>query len=115
MKSKPKGPLPIFGYWKYYDDSYDWNDSDESLSNKLLRPDLNKSRVKLQEGGMSEAEADLYVRSGFVYESFSKQIIDRYYGGALLSSDSRTRFSLEEFCKREWRAEKRVQVRSAES
>src|SRR5215472_17516496 len=112
MNSKTKLPLSILGYWKYYDDRYDWNGSDEPFS---FRPDLNESRDKLQEGGLSEAEADRYVRSGFVYEPFSELIIDRYYGGLLRSSDSRTRFFLEDFCKREWEAGNHVQVRSANS
>ena len=32
------------GYWEYYDDNYDWDDSGE-----LCRPDLDLTRTKLQE------------------------------------------------------------------
>jgi hypothetical protein len=48
---------------------------------------------------MSEREAQRFVDSGFVYEELSNTIIDRYYGGALMSTDLRTRFQVEDFCK----------------
>jgi len=97
-------------YWNYYDNDYDWDDSHE-----ITRPDLTVSRNKLQEAGMSEAEAIDFVDSGFVYEELSDSIIDRYYGGPVMSTDMRTRFPLREFCKREWLFKNHVQMRSAKN
>lgn len=73
-------------YWNYYSDDYEWDDEGE-----LMRPDHNGSRDRLVKEGMSESEAQKYVSSGFVHVEETDTIIDRYYGGALMSTDLRTR------------------------
>ncbi|WP_035615293.1 FRG domain-containing protein [Haloferula sp. BvORR071] len=70
---------------------------------------------ELQKAGSSEEEARKYVDSGYVYNDTSGTIIDRYYGGLLLSTDLRTRFEIGEFGK--WPAwlNNRVWVKAAAS
>lgn len=97
-------------YWRFYQDAFDWDDS-----HQLMRPDLKQSVAKLQEAGMSESEAERCVKSGFVYEEISNSIIDRYYGGALMSTDLRTRFSINEFCKLDFKPKNNTRVHIAES
>lgn len=98
------------GYWNYYQDDFSWDDSHE-----LLRPDLTQSRSKLIEAGLSVDEAHRYVSSGFVYQERSDTFIDRYYGGALLSTDMRTRFPFSHLPFRDPRPQSRVRVCRARS
>jgi len=97
-------------YWRYYQDAFDWDDSGQ-----LMRPDLKQSVTKLQEAGMPEREAQRFVESGFVYEELSNSIIDRYYGGALMSTDLRTRFPIKEFCKLDLKPQNDTRVHVATS
>ena len=75
-------------YWSYYDDDYPWEASDDDLS-----PDIAKTLERLGAAGFSEGEALELVSSGYVSFADYEFIIDRYYGGALLSVDNRTRFT----------------------
>jgi len=97
-------------YWRFYHNAFDWDDSRE-----FMRPDLKLSVAKLQEAGMSEAESKRCVESGFVYEELSNSIIDRYYGGALLTTDLRTRFPIKEFCKLDLQPKNNTRIHIAES
>lgn len=98
------------GYWNYYSDNYEWDDEGE-----LVRPDLAQSRAKLVEAGMSETDAQRYVASGFVYSKWSDTFIDRYYGGALMSVDARTRVRPSDLIQWPIEPQNRVWVKNATS
>ena len=98
------------GYWNYYDDNFDWDDAGERH-----RPDLALSHAKLLETGLSDEAAWRYVASGFIYQRYSDTIIDRYYGGELLSMDGRTRFACRGFSLRDKKPASSVRVHRAQS
>ncbi|PQA78929.1 FRG domain-containing protein [Rhodoferax sp. TS-BS-61-7] len=75
------------GYWKYYSDSFGWNET------AFFQPldDLHTKDV-LKSAGLSEAQANGLIASGYVCVPHSDVVIDRFYGGPLASSDSVSRF-----------------------
>lgn len=79
-------------YWKYYKDDFNWDHN-----SFLPPPDLTITRQRFSEMGLSASEAESFVKSGYVLEEIGDNIIDRYYGGALLSSDLRTHISTSHF------------------
>lgn len=81
------------GYWRYYDDAFDWDDS-----GSWFRPNLDRSLEVFQANGMTEEEAQRHVNSGYVCFDEFDVVIDRYYGGALSSYDLRCRFPSKDFC-----------------
>lgn len=97
-------------HWSYYDDTFDWDDSGAEM-----RPDLDLSRAKFLEAGLSASEAQRLVASGYFYEKHTGNIIDRYYGGLFIPTDMRTRFPIGEFAEMDHTAKSKVQVRSARS
>ena len=78
-----------FGYWEYYVDSFDWR-------NGRTVPDLAHTRSTYKRIGIPADEADALIRSGFVMLT-PNVVVDRYYGGALTSSDLRTRIFVDQF------------------
>ena len=79
-------------YWDYYKANFDW-------PNGYLPPNLEKTRQIYSELGLGSAEADALISSGYV-NIHGDMIIDRYYGGALMSSDFATRIHKDDFA--EW-------------
>lgn len=79
-------------YWDYYCDNFDWPDG-------LLRPNLDATRQIYGELGIPAEEVHALIASGFVH-IYGDTIIDRYYGGALISSDGITRIHKKSF--RDW-------------
>ena len=79
-------------HWQYYNDNFDWPSS-ASL------PDMEATRKFYSDLGLSAPEADTLIASGYVSLT-GQTIIDRYYGGALLSSDGTTRIDRALF--KEW-------------
>jgi hypothetical protein len=96
-------------YWNYYDEKFDWDDSNESL-----RPDLDLTRKKFDQIGLSQSEIEACVSSGYVILE-NDVVIDRFYGGALLSADMRTRFPLDRFLSSTSSAPYRSSIRNASS
>lgn len=76
-------------YWDYYAASFDWPDG-------TLIPDLGATHKLYSELGVSPQEAESLVTSGYVSID-GETIIDRYYGGALSSSDLITRIHRTQF------------------
>jgi|GEM_PF-1105647 len=102
-------PLTV-PYWSYYEEDFEWPD------HRLYRSaDPKQTLTVLQEAGMMETDAIQYVKSGYVYCKISGTIIDRYYGGALMSRDPRCRWTPEEFCEKSWRPQNGVKVFDARS
>ncbi|TSK06590.1 MAG: FRG domain-containing protein [Geobacter sp.] len=83
--------MDYFGYWQYFDDDFEWDDAGQ-----LVLPDLSLTRRKFAEIGLSDTEIEAFIRSGYVM-AMGDVVIDRFYGGALLSSDSRTRIRVDNF------------------
>ena len=84
------------GYWDYYRTDFDWNDKDE-----LVVPDLELTRARFSEIGYNEVEIEAFVRSGYVVHPIADTVVvDRFYGGALASTDERTRIAARDF--RQW-------------
>ncbi|MEI7181950.1 FRG domain-containing protein [Pectobacterium carotovorum] len=81
-----------YGYWNYYSDDFDW-------PNNCYPPNLEKTRQIYSDLGLQTAEAEALISSGYV-NIHGDIIIDRYYGGALASSDSATRIHKDYFS--EW-------------
>lgn len=81
-----------YGYWNYYNDEYDWPTG-------FVCPDIEATRRIYADLKIPEREADALIASGFV-NIMGDTIIDRYYGGALASSDGCTRIHKENFL--EW-------------
>lgn len=73
-------------YWQYYKDDFSWGHN-----SWFPPPDLNLTRQRFSEMGFSALEVEGFVNSGYVLEEMNDNIIDRYYGGNLASSDFRTR------------------------
>ncbi|MNX78774.1 FRG domain protein [compost metagenome] len=80
------------GYWNYYKDSFNW-------PNGYLPPNLEKTRQIYLELGLQATEVEALIASGYV-NIHDDMIIDRYYGGALASSDFATRIRKDDFL--EW-------------
>ena len=81
-------------YWDYYDEDFAWDDADAPI-----KPDLNFSRKRFAQIGMTDGEIEEYLASGyFVFPN--DLVVDRFYGGALHSSNGRTRIPLESFLER---------------
>jgi hypothetical protein len=76
-------------YWDYYEDNFDW-------PNSYLPPNLEKTRQIYSDLGLQAAEAEALISSGYV-NIHGDMIIDRYYGGALASSDLATRIRKDDF------------------
>jgi hypothetical protein len=80
-------------YWSYYRDDFDWDDQGE-----LVAPDFALTRARFAEMGFAENEIESFVRSGYwVIPINSSVVIDRFYGGALLPPDDRTRIHVRDF------------------
>lgn len=80
-------------YWDYYRDDFDWNDDHERLT-----PDFDLTRARFVEMGYADDEVEAFIRSGYAVEPIADTvIIDRFYGGALMSSDYRTRIPARDF------------------
>jgi hypothetical protein len=79
-------------YWDYYSSSYDWPDG-------ALTPDLQATHRLYSELGVPQPDAEALVASGYVSLD-GESVIDRYYGGALRSTDSLTRIPRDQFI--EW-------------
>ncbi len=79
-------------YWDYYNEEFDWKDGGP-------QPDIVATRQIYSELGIPPNEAEALVASGYVNVR-GDTIIDRYYGGALLSSDGLTRIHKQSFA--EW-------------
>jgi hypothetical protein len=82
-------------YWKYYDPDFDWDDAAE-----LVRPDPDWTRERFAERGFSESEIAALIASGYVMVKPFDVVIDRFHGGALSSTDGRTRVASSQL--REW-------------
>lgn len=76
-------------YWEYYDDNFDWNSE-----NMIAKPDFEYTIQLLQKNGVSKDNAIELYKSGYVCIPEYEVLIDRFYGGPLLSYDLKTRFSL---------------------
>lgn len=100
-----------WGYWKYFSDDFSW--TSESRSARL--PNAKRSVERFTDLGMSEDEADAYVRSGYVVNDISDTVIDRYYGGLLPSYDLRSRFPIRDFLARDATFKRDVKVFNAHS
>jgi FRG domain len=93
-------------YWSYYDPSFQW-----SLGPKFEKA-LDASRSAFASAGFTAAQADRLVESGYVV--VGSNVIDRYYGGLLLSTDGRSRIPLGHFFKG-GKSNDRVRVYQAKS
>jgi FRG domain len=81
-------------YEDYYEQDFSWPEQGHG-------PDLNLTRETFHELGLSPDQVDRLLRSGFVIcERAPSVVIDRYYGGELLSTDHRTRIYTDHFV--EW-------------
>lgn len=100
--------MNLGGYWNYYDKSYKWN-----YQNPLIN--LNYTRSKFIGIGMSEEEAEKYIKSGYVCLEQVDIVIDRFYGGCLTSPDFRTRFPLNKFNLQDTVIKKNIWVEKAKS
>jgi len=76
-------------YWNYFRDDYDWPDN-------FIRPDIARTRQIFEQAGIPPEEHDTLIESGYV-NVMGDTIIDRYYGGPLMSIDSITRFDMGTF------------------
>jgi len=75
-----------FGYWNYYSDDFDWNESPRlDVENKQDTLELFKGN------GINETEANHLWESGYVCPKGLDIVIDRYYGGVLSSCDTVSR------------------------
>ncbi len=82
--------MKLGGYWNYYDKDYKWNYQNPNIN-------LNYTRTKFMSIGMSEEEAEKHINSGYICLEHVDVVVDRFYGGCLMSSDFRTRFPLDKF------------------
>ena len=76
-------------YWDYYRPDYTWNDGGS------FPTDLQETEEAFAKAGFSDAQVRNLVSSGYVISR--DLVIDRYYGGRLLSSDMRSRIKLSHF------------------
>lgn len=80
---------PDRGYWEYYNDEFDWPDG-------FIKPNIKATRKIYAELNIPTMEVEALIASGFV-NIHGDTIIDRYYGGALMSSDGVTRIHKNQF------------------
>ncbi len=75
------------GYWKYYSDSFGWNEP------PFFQP-LDDFHTKdiFKSAGLSDTQVNELIASGYVCVPHSDVVIDRFYGGAIASYDSVSRF-----------------------
>jgi len=93
-----------FGYWNYYSVSFGWNEP------PFFQPlDDFHTKDVFKSAGLSDTQANELIASGYVCVPHSDVVIDRFYGGALASCDSVSRFrpdQLQELfsepCSRSW-------------
>jgi hypothetical protein len=95
-------------YWDYYKDDFDWPEDKARLDYLAL------TRRRFAELGLSEAEIESFIRSGYVMAE-DDVVIDAYYGGLLLGADLRTRIPVQDFVKHFDLAGSNVPVASATS
>src|SRR5580704_4001118 len=75
-------------YWWYYDENFEWPSGE-------LKPDLQLTRDTLEDIGISSKDVEKLIHSGYVMNRYAPRVlIDRYYGGALMSSDLVTRIPI---------------------
>ena len=77
-------------YWDYYDDSFDWPNAQFSI------PDIHRTMHRFAELGFSISEIEALIESGYAIHE-GDVVIDRYYGGLLMSADGMTRFRADHF------------------
>lgn len=76
-------------YWNYFKDDFDWPDN-------FVRPDIARTRQIFEQAGIPAEEHNTLIESGYVNVR-GDTIIDRYYGGPIMSIDSITRFDMDTF------------------
>lgn len=79
-------------YWDYYNEKFGW-------PNGIVKPDIEKTLSIYRELGISDNDSEDLIQSGYVC-IHGETIIDRYYGGAVLSSDCISRIHKNYF--KEW-------------
>lgn len=73
-------------YWCYYNKNFEWPE------NHLIKANISQTREVFSKLNFNESETNDLIESGFItLDSYPDLIIDRYYGGALASSDFSTR------------------------
>jgi hypothetical protein len=96
-------------YWELLQGQMDWRDnSSETLRN------LEFTRLKFSEIGLSKDEINDYIDSGYVVFP-NEVVVDRYYGGELLSFDNCTRIPIDSFLRVRAEAKCSVSVYQAKS
>jgi len=95
-------------YWNYYNKEYTWNCENRNVN-------LEYTRSKFLGIGMSEEEAEKYIRSGYICLEHVDVVVDRFYGGLLMSTDFRTRFPLNNFNLKNTHFKKNIWVKKAKS
>lgn len=96
------------GYWQYYEPDYKWDAYDSS--------DFEHTLDLLKKNGISTENALKLVKSGYICLFGSEVLIDRFYGGAISSYDSLTRFPLHNASSiLETKASSRVNVKKVKS
>lgn len=78
-------------YWQYYDSKFGWD-----TPAGLMEPDIKEVIKLFVHAGYELEQAKELVKSGFIYIPEANIVIDRYYGGALSSSNFKNRFPLEQ-------------------
>lgn len=100
--------MGLGSYWNYYDKDYKWNYQNHNIN-------LNYTRTKFMSIGMSEKEAEKYINSGYICLEHVDVVVDRFYGGCLMSPDFRTRFPLDKFNLQHSVMKKNIWVEKAKS
>lgn len=84
-----KGKKLARSYWDYYKGEYTWNDEGRfPIDQKLTEDSFSKI-------GFDDAQVQDLMRSGYIV--LGDLVVDRYYGGRLLSCDFRSRIRLDQF------------------
>ena len=73
------------GYWKYYSEAFDWNDSVCEMV------DIRRTKDIFKSVGFTKEQINLLIDSGYVCLRDWDLVIDRFYGGALASNDGVSR------------------------
>jgi FRG domain len=97
-------------YWEYYNPDYSWAD-DSGLADWIASAEFSQDQFSKNGFGASETEALL--ASGYI--AVFGVVIDRYYGGLLRSTDSRTRFAIKDFARESATGSSDVPVYRAQS
>src|SRR5690349_7878360 len=92
-------------YWAYYNPDYAWDD-DENLLDAIASPEV--AEHQFLSGGFNASETEALLSSGYI--AVFGVVIDRYYGGLLRSTDSRTRFAIQDFAEEFRTGSSRVRV-----